>query len=413
MPKKKWDMVIVGGGAGGMVLALSLAKGGFRIALLDQKSPPIPPPRGEIIQPNGLQVLDRLGLLSELQEADVHCNRKVHFYQSSGAHLCTIDYARLPPPYRYAMILLPDTLQRLFLKKVSETANIETYWGAAFKKILWNGGRVAGLEADYHGKALIFHAPMVVGGDGFGSRVRDAFGIRHRTHVYADGYVTMVVDRPPEFGETSRYYLGRRKIFGAFPVSRDKIYLFYLVPVKEYDAVRKKGIHRLKEEMLAFHPEISTFFAQTLKTVDAWDATSFMRCTRVRCHDWVVDGGALLGDAAHAMNPHVAQGRNAAMSDGMRLAQVFEHCVDDGDFSQKILKTYELDRRRKIEILQDLGDEMTWIWNSKSPPIVWARNRIFRSIQKNADFHDKLLSAVAGQQIAPISFLDRWRALCS
>ncbi|MDC4226009.1 MAG: hypothetical protein MPW15_17600 [Candidatus Manganitrophus sp.] len=42
--------------------------------------------------------------------------------------------------------------------------------------------------------------------------------------------MTMVVDRPAGFKGETRYYLGRRAIFGAFPVSKDKLYLFYMVP---------------------------------------------------------------------------------------------------------------------------------------------------------------------------------------
>lgn len=60
-----------------------------------------------------------------------------------------------------------------------------------------------------------------------------------------------------------------------------------------------------------------------------------MPCFRVRCRRWVTDGAALIGDAAHAMNPHVAQGRNTAMEDGIVLAEVLEECFRKGDFRRK------------------------------------------------------------------------------
>ncbi|MDC4226010.1 MAG: FAD-dependent monooxygenase [Candidatus Manganitrophus sp.] len=59
-----------------------------------------------------------------------------------------------------------------------------------------------------------------------------------------------------------------------------------------------------------------------------------MPCFRVQeCRRWVTEGAALIGDAAHAMNPHVAQGRNTAMEDGLVLAEVLEECFRKGDFS--------------------------------------------------------------------------------
>jgi len=111
-----WDLLIVGGGPGGIVLALELGRKGYRIAILDRKPSPTSFPRGEIIQPNGLKILDQLGLLSHLRNADVHLNHTVHFYQAAGRHLCTFDYRTLPGPYDYSLILLPEVMQHLLLK---------------------------------------------------------------------------------------------------------------------------------------------------------------------------------------------------------------------------------------------------------------------------------------------------------
>ncbi len=413
MSAKKWDLVIVGGGAGGLVLALALAQKGLQIALLDQKSPPIPPPRGEILQPNGLRILDELGLLNDLLAADVHRNRAVHFYRTSGQHLCTIDYARLPGPYAYALILLPEVLQRRLLEALTRHPNIHTYWGARFQSVLWEDDRVVGVEADRGGKPLLFQAPVVVGGDGAGSRVRNAFGIRHRARQYADGYFTTVVDRPQGMKEDSRYYLGKRTIFGAFPVSQNRTYLFYMIPRVQLEAVKARGLDSLKDEMLSLHPEIASLFSNPLKAILSWDQCAFMPCFRVNCAAWTVKGGALIGDAAHAMNPHVAQGRNAAMEDAMVLARVLGDCYDRGDFSQEALSAYERARRPDVDLLQGLGNEMTALWNSGFPPLVWARDRIFRSVQRHASLHDKMLGTVAGLHLRPLNLSDRWKALCS
>jgi len=413
MSGRNWDLVIVGGGAGGLVLALALAENGLRIAILDQQSPPIPPPRGEILQPNGLRILDRLGLLEELLASDVHCNKAVHFYRTTGRHLCTIDYTRLPAPYAYALIFLPEVLQRLLLKALAVHPNIHTFWEAQFKSILWNGDQVAGVTAEREGTPLSFHAPMVVGGDGAGSRVREAFGIRHRAYQYADGYFTTVVDRPPGFNDESRYYLGKRTIFGAFPVSRDRTYLFYLIPRTGIDAVKKRGLEALKDEILSLHPEIATLFSGPLKIISSWDQCAYMRCFRVKCATWTVNGGALIGDAAHAMNPHVAQGRNAAMADAMALARVIADGFKRGNYSHLALSAYEAARRPDIDLLQGLGNEMTALWNSGFPPLVWARDRVFRSVNQHSALHDKMLGTVAGIRIRPLNLSDRWQALCS
>jgi 2-polyprenyl-6-methoxyphenol hydroxylase-like FAD-dependent oxidoreductase len=136
-----------------------------------------------------------------------------------------------------------------------------------------------------------------------------------------------------------------------------------------------------------------------------------MPCFRIRCHQWVVDGGVLLGDAAHAMNPHVAQGRNSAMEDGMVLSDVLDTCFQKGDFSRKALHPYELIRRRNVHLLQGLGDEMTWLWNNGWGPLVWARDRIFRSIEDHKGLHNKMLTTISGLEVNPFNLYDRWHAL--
>ena len=60
------DVAIVGAGGGGAVLALMLAQQGVRSLVLERGSGPPQGLRGEILQPNGQRVLDRLGLLDKL-----------------------------------------------------------------------------------------------------------------------------------------------------------------------------------------------------------------------------------------------------------------------------------------------------------------------------------------------------------
>lgn len=408
---RKWDLIIVGSGAGGLVLALELAKKGLQIAILDRQPHPVSFPRGEIIQPNGLGLLDRFGLLPELLVSDVYQNERVEFFQTAGPLLCTINYRVLPPPHAYSLILLPKVAQNLLLKRIGETSNISLLWGATFRSFVYEGARLTGIEVERNGEKMTLHAPVVVGGDGARSAIRTALRIRHRMHQYRDGYLTVVVDRPAGFNGESRYYLGRRAIFGAFPVSKEKLYLFYMVPSNHLEQVRKGSIDHFKENIFSFHPSIRSLLERPLKAVSSWKETAYMPCFRVRCERWVAEGAALIGDAAHAMNPHVAQGRNTAMEDGIVLAEVLEECFRKGDFSAEALSVYESRRRSSVETLQRLGDEMTWLWNSGLPPVVWARDRIFRSIYCKQDLHHKILVTVAGLKETPFNLFDRWRAL--
>ena len=62
---------------------------------------------------------------------------------------------------------------------------------------------------------------------------------------------------------------------------------------------------------------------------------------RVRTSRWVADGAVLIGDAAHAMNPHASQGRMQAMVDAVTLADLIPACLAAGDCSASRLAAYD------------------------------------------------------------------------
>ena len=84
MMTEETDVVVVGAGGGGAVLALALAQQGIRTVVLDQAAGPPTGLRGELLQPNGQQVLDRLGVLKNLPEAATRSIRKFHFCRAGG-----------------------------------------------------------------------------------------------------------------------------------------------------------------------------------------------------------------------------------------------------------------------------------------------------------------------------------------
>lgn len=404
--KERVDVLIVGAGVGGLVLALALGRKGFRVCLLDHKKGPSFPLRGEILQPNGLKVLDQLELLQKMASQDIHRNQFFHFFNTDGRKLLTVDYGMLPHPYQYSLIGLPESIQKVLLDAVGELDTVSLCYGAGFE-MMTRGREGWTIRATIGDQKFQLKAHMVIGGDGISSKVRESVGISHRLHKYKDAYLTMVVERPPGFFEEGRYYLGKKKILALFPVSQKKLYLFYLIQLNEQKAIEERGIEKLKQEILS----IDGCVESSLKPITSWSQLGIMPCMRIRTNTWVQDGVALLGDAAHAMNPHVAQGRNQAMEDGMVLSKILEDCFAKGDFSRKALYAYEVSRRHQVECLQGLGDELTLLWNSGLKPVIWLRERIFHQIQKNPRLQYRTLATVAGVDSQRFTLLDRVKAL--
>ncbi len=404
--RKRVDVVIVGAGVGGLVLALVLGRKGFRVSLLEHQRSLPKPFRGEILQPNGLKILDRIGLLQEVESRGVHRNILFHFFNTQGDRLLTIDYRLLPLPYNYALIALPEIIQQVLLEALAKESSVELCYGVNFNGMDRTGDRwiVPGRQGD---RFLEWETAVVVGGDGVSSKVREGARISRRLYRYRDAYLTTVARRPPGFDQEGRYYVGKRTILGLFPVSKEQLYLFYLIPLAERSRFEARGIEGLRRAVLA----IDSCMRGPLDEVTSWTQIGIMPCIRVRADSWVADGVALLGDAVHAMNPHVAQGRNQAMEDAMALGEVLEACFAKGDFSKAALYPYEERRRPQAECLQRLGDELSLVWNSGFGPLVWLRERIFRRIQENPRLQYTTLATVAGLHSKRYSLSDRLKAV--
>jgi 6-methylpretetramide 4-monooxygenase len=400
------DVVLVGAGGGGAVCALALARRGIRTLMLEQAPGPPQGLRGEILQPNGQRILDRLGLLGALPAGAVRRVRYFQFCRVGGERLCTVDYGMLPAPYNRAVVTLPNAAHHVMLDAFETAAPGQLWYGTQFKGLRREGAFVTGVIAEREGRRITVEAKLVIGADGALSQVRDALGIPSRLHRYPEAYLIAMLENPDDLDQ-ARYYVGRRTIFGLFPAAARRMYLFYMIPADSMQALKAAGLEALRRRWLAIDPSLEKIVA----TLQDWNQTAYMPAGRVRTSTWVADGAALIGDAAHAMNPHASQGRMQAMEDAMTLAELVPSCLDRGDCSREALAAYERQRRPQVEMLQRLADEQVVFWNTGNPVIAILRDRVFKTLDRNRRLHYRVLATTAGLRTEPpFTLLDRLMA---
>ena len=249
-------------------------------------------------------------------------------------------------------------------------------------------------------------AKVVVGADGAFSKVREALQIPADLHLYPQGYLIALLDAEISMGE-AKYFVGKRTILGMFPAAGDKVYAFYMIKAGSYERVKEQGIAALQESWIAIDPSSEPIF----RTLIDWKQTAFMLTGRVRPPTWVADGAVLIGDAAHAMNPHASQGRMQAMVDAMTLADLLPECLATNDNSAEKLRTYETARRPQVTMLQRLADEEVLFLNTANPVIAFLRDHVFSMLDHNARLRYRVLSTKAGlRKEPPFGMMDRLMA---
>ena len=397
------DVAVVGAGGGGAVLALALAKQGIRTVVLDQATGPPKGLRGEILQPNGQRVLDRLGVLQSLPADATRSVRLFHFCRAGGTRLCSIDYGDLPPPYNRAIVTLPNVAHHAIVAAVQQHTSVTLRYGTSFSGLVREGNQVVGVSTQGPDGAHTIRAKIVVGADGAFSKVREALKIPADLYLYPDGYLIAILESDEPVSE-SFYYVGHRTILGIFPATGNKAYLFYMIPKDSMEAVKQRGIIVLQQTWSQIAPQFSRLF----RCLNDWGQTAYMPTGRIRTPTWVADGAVLIGDAAHAMNPHASQGRMQAMVDAMALADLLPSCLNDRNYSAERLKEFERARRPQVTMLQELADQQVFYWNTKNPVVAFLRDRVFQTLDQNARLRYQVLSTTAGLRTTPpFNLIDR------
>jgi 2-polyprenyl-6-methoxyphenol hydroxylase-like FAD-dependent oxidoreductase len=402
----KKDVVVVGAGGGGAILGLALNRKGIDSLVIEQASGPPSGVRGEILQPNGQQILDRLGLLQRLPKEGVLPVRFFHFRLVGGKRLCTIDYEMLPPPYNRALVMWPNIVHQTILEVLQDEHPHGLLYGATFKSLIKEGSQVKGLEVENQGKIIKIEAKLVVGADGPFSKVREALAIPTKLYRYKDGYLVAMLDCPDNIHE-SQYFVGKGTILGIFPASGKKAYVFYMVPSEGLAQMKTEGLQALREKWKTIYPVLES----TFETLRDWNQTAYMGTGRVKAKWWVADGAVLIGDAAHGMNPHASQGRMQAMVDAVMLAEIVETCQVEDNWSCSALQAFENCRRPQVTMLQRLADEEVFFWNTGNPLLSTLRNRVFQTLDHNRRLQYQVLTATAGlRESPPFGWLDRLQA---
>jgi len=405
-PPSNVDVAIVGAGSAGLTAALVLGRAGLSVCVLDKQHPITPVPRGEIIQPNGLAVLDRLGLLDDVLARPHAVTERYHFCRMGKNRLATFDYRELSHPHATTLVLMPETIHQAQMDALEILPNVSIHSGTRCAGLISQADRISGVLAEQNGQRHTVHAKMVIGADGGLSRVRRELGIGARVMRYNEGYLTGLLPRPTGFDRDGYYYLGKNEILGLFPVSDDSLYFFYLLPLERLTAVRKQPIDWLRQRMVQIHPGV----AQVVDGIDDWQGLNYFPCLKVMAHNWYAPGAALVGHAAHSVNPHVAQGRNLAMVDAEYLAKrVIDDLDRHGQVQNATLNGYQRARRPQAEALQQLGDELVLFWNAGNPLLATLRDRAFKGLARNRPLRYRAMAEIAGLQSAPLGPLERAR----
>ena len=319
----KCDVAVVGGGPGGAVTALELARLGFTVTLIERTKFPRRKVCGEYLNCGSLAVLDQLGLSSRIAQR-MNPLRGMRL-SAAGASL-QIDF---PGP---AAGLERATLDSVLLDAACE-AGVAVVNGRVID-LEFSADRVSGVKVQSEHDRYTVRAAFVVGADGCGSIVANRLGLT--LPVQAGARYAMGGHYREEQSDTLRMTIERGTYFAVNPLASACSNKMLITPRSELAASAGKADRWLTTAVASVtHGEEQLHVGARIGERVAIGPLSH-RVTRL-----VAPGALLVGDAGGFLSPFTGQGVHIALLSARAAAQGIKMIFDDRNLEPAHLRRYD------------------------------------------------------------------------
>jgi 2-polyprenyl-6-methoxyphenol hydroxylase-like FAD-dependent oxidoreductase len=309
------SVLVVGGGITGSVLALALAHRGVQVDLVEISPVWHGVGHGITVQGNALAALAKVGVVVEVMRRGVPFDQ-LRMRQADGSLI-----AEVPTPHTGGAGL-PATLGAL--RSDVQAVLCDRVYGAGVTVRL--GLTVSALTQDSRQAHAEFsdgssgHYDLVVGADGIRSSMRSMLGITTAPQPSGMSIWRVVADRPAEMDCAEVYYNGPRYKAGYSPISPDKCYAYVL----DSDGTARDFGDAPEWRLMYERSEgYGGTWGKIRETIGPDSNVSHTRIEWLLVPDpWYRGRAIVIGDAAHACPPLIAQGAAMCAEDAVVLAEL-------------------------------------------------------------------------------------------
>lgn len=357
--------VVVGGGIGGLAAAIGLHRAGWRVTVLERAPVLADVGAGISLAANGVRALEALGLGPALRAAG-RPQYTGGTRTPDGRRLARMDGRVLERKLGTPLVGISRArLHRLLRAALPDGALVT---GAE----VTGTGPADGRRVRVHATDTVREADLVVAADGVGSRLRARLFPAHPGPVRTGATVLRALThRPVGTDEDFTLTWGRGTEFGHLSLADGRAEWHAVLPASA-GAPPGDALETAREEFAGWHRPVPELLAATrpgevLRHDVQEPATPLPRYFGGRT--------VLLGDAAHAMAPHLGQGACQGLEDAVTLAAA----LASGVGTDAALVRYDAERRPRSQSVAAAARRAGRLGPQLSAPLaVAARNAALR-----------------------------------
>ncbi|MGA1226850.1 MAG: FAD-dependent oxidoreductase [Tamlana sp.] len=392
MKEKQQNILIIGAGLCGSLLALRLGQLGYRVSVYEMRPDlrKVDISAGRSINlafsDRGNKAIKLVGLEEKVKSLCIPMHgRMIH-----DEHGNTFQSNYSGRDHEYINSISRGDLNALLLDEAEKHENVNIYFNRKCKSVDFE--KTTALFEDYKTKKqFVEDADVIIATDGAGSAMRKSYYLGKKfLFSFSQDYLTHAYKElsilPKENGDYKTYknalHIWPRGSFmlialpnldGSFTVT-----LFLSYDEGEFNFNNLTTEEKVLE---FFQKEFPDALALMPNLVDDFFENPTAPLGTVKCSPWHYKGNTLLmGDAAHAIVPFYGQGMNASFEDVVVFNGILEKHKDDWE---TVFKEYEKARKKDTDAIADLAiDNFHEMKDHVANPIFQEKRNLEMALEK-------------------------------
>ena len=387
---QQFDVVIVGGGMVGAAVACCLGGSGLNVAIIEAQVPETFSPE----QPHDLRVsalsiasrniLETVGAWQGVVSRRFCPFRRMRVWEAAGDTTFDSEDIRAP---ELGYIVENRITQLALLERLADFSNISLLMPQVISKIRYDGHASEVVLAD----GQVLQANLLIAADGGQSRARQSVGLGVTSWDYNQHALVIYIETayPQQDITWQRFMPSGPQAF--LPLSGNYGSIVWYQSPDEVRRLQALTYEELQAELVAAFPDC---LGEVIRVL----GVASFPLKRQHAQSYVKQGVALVGDAAHMINPLAGQGVNIGLLDAAALAEVLVEAHNKGkniaDLS--VLKRYEAMRRHENLKMMTVMDVFYQSFSNNILPVKLIRNLGLGLAQRLTPVRNKVMKAAMG-----------------